>query len=508
MIKRLLKDKVFYLSIVILAIFILFGISSLESLNIFVGNVVEMINTDLPWFYVLVYGVFLASCVYLLFSRYRNIKLGKDREKPAYTFASWFSMLFSAGMGIGLVFWGVAEPISHYIHPNGMKGMTVEAKNFALSKSFLHWGISAWACYAILALIIAYFQFRKDKPMLMSYILEPIIGEKNRKGLVGTGIDVFTVLATIAGIVTSLGLGTLQINGGLNYLFGIPTNQWVQVIIIGVITMFFLASAISGLDNGIQKISNLNLILGFILLVSCFLIGPISATIQNLQEGLKNYVPEVIKGLDPTVRGEWHSKWTIYYWATWICWAPPVGIFIARISRGRTIKEFLLGVLIVPGLVCMIWFSVFGTLAMEAPNAVILEASKVTETALFTILKAYPFGSVLSILSIILIGTFFITSADSTTFVLSMLTSQGNLNPPNGKKVVLGLSISGLTILFLIAGGLPLIQNISTMGALPFAFVMVASILSFFKTLKEEEFSTVKSYAMKTAMAARNSTIK
>ncbi|WP_035294433.1 BCCT family transporter [Clostridium sp. KNHs214] len=487
MIKKIKDDKVFYISLislVCLLIYAFFNIRRFENIN---NHVLDFLLNKFSWFYILVMISFFIFCIWVGLSKYGKIKLGKDEDEPKYSLASWFAMLFSAGMGIGLIFWGVAEPLNHYIHPHNMQGFTEEAKVFAMSKSFLHWGISAWSCYAVLALALTYIQFRKGKPALMSSLLIPLIGEEKASGWIGNVIDIFTIFATVAGVITSLGLGALQINSGLNYLFNVPVGIKTQLIIICIVTVCFIMSSCSGLDKGIQGLSNLNLTLALILVLLVIIIGPTSEMFKNLFKGLGVYAKDLlISNNNIFVKGEWYKKWTIFYWGWWIAWAPPVGIFIARISKGRTIREFLLGVLIVPSLVCFLWFAIFGTMGFQVDKSIALSAIKNAETAFFVVINTYPLGKMLSIIAICLLGTFFVTSADSATFVLGMLSCKGSLNPSNFKKILWGILQATLTIAFLSAGGLEMIQTASIVAAFPFAFVMIMSMISLRKSLSEE----------------------
>lgn len=487
MIKKLKNDKVFYISVTSLILLLVGAVFNIKSFENSANNILNFLFDKFSWFYILVMLSFFVFCILICFSKYGKLKLGKDNEKAEYSLVSWFSMLFSAGMGIGLIFWGVAEPLNHYIHPLNTEGFTEKAKLFAMSKSFLHWGISAWSCYAVLALALTYFQFRKDKPALMSSLLIPLIGEEKASGWFGHIVDIFTIFATVAGIITSLGLGALQINSGLNYLFNIPENILVQLIIIILVTICFMISASTGINKGIQTLSNLNMILAAVLLIAVIIIGPTLAMGKNLFQGLGLYAKELlIDNNNIFVKGDWYKKWTIFYWGWWIAWAPPVGIFIARISKGRTIREFLLGVLFVPSLICFIWFAVFGTMGFNVDHATALAAIKRAETAFFVVINQYHFGYIISLIAVVLLWTFFVTSADSATFVLGMISSKGNLNPKNSKKFVWGVMQASLTVVFLIAGGLNMIQTASIIAAFPFAFVMIIAMISLIKSLRSE----------------------
>ncbi|MCY6369467.1 BCCT family transporter [Clostridium ganghwense] len=488
MIDRIKKDKVFYISSISLILILIYAFFNIETFETASSNALNFLLNKFYWFYSGVILSFFIFCVYLIFSKVGKVKLGKDDEKAEYGFISWLAMLFCAGMGMGLVFWSVAEPLVHYTNPLNVEPFTEEAKMFALKKVFLHWGTSAWACYAILALILAYMQYRKGKPALMSSALIPIIGEKRAEGWLGNVIDIFTIFATVAGVVTSLGLGTLQINAGLNFLFDIPENIKIKLIIIGIVTICYMTSAIVGINKGIKILSNINLFIAALMIGLAVIVGPTSSIFKNLFSGLAIYGKELVTTNNNIfLHGGWYNDWTLFYWGWWIAWAPPVGIFIARISRGRTIREFLLGVLIIPSLLCFIWFAVFGTIGFNVDHSLALEAAKKTQTAFFMVLSKYPLGFFICNLVMILSMIFFITSADSSTFVLAMLSSKGDLNPKNLKKVVWGILQGALTIIFLLAGGLKMIQTASILAAFPFAFIMIFAMVSFKKSLKEEK---------------------
>lgn len=489
--KQKANNTVFKSSLLIIVLILAWGIIFKESFNS-VGDIsFAYITENFGWFYMLSMTSFVFFSIYLYFSKYGDIVLGKDGEKPEYSFLSWFSMLFSAGMGIGLVFYGVAEPLSHYTNPiEGIEGQTAAAANFAISKSFLHWGLHPWATYCIIALGLAYMQFRKGKPGLVSSIFIPLLGEKRAKGGIGKLIDTLSVFATVAGVATSLGLGAYQINSGLNMLFGLPENNYVIFGIVIIVTAGFMLSAVSGLDKGIKILSNTNVILCGILMLMVFLVGPKLQILNTLTSGIGNYINHFFTqslNLAPFSEGKnsWYGGWTIFYWAWWVAWAPFVGIFIARISRGRTIRQFIGGVLLAPTLASFLWFSIFGTTGI---------ASGVTKfsipTALFTVMKGYGgFGLVISLVTVVLLCTFFITSADSATFVLGILTSEGDLNPSVSKKVVWGLiqSIMALTLIF--AGGnngLKMLQTISIVAAFPFVIVMIFSMFALYKSFRNE----------------------
>lgn len=486
---------VLVITIIIVAVFALLGAFAPEQLAASAERAYHFSIANFGWFYLLATLFFLLFALYLAFSRFGGIRLGDDDDEPEYSTISWLSMLFSAGMGIGLVFWGVAEPLSHYLlPPEGAAGGTPEAARLAMRYSFFHWGLHPWAIYAVIALALAYVQFRKGYKGLISSTFIPLIGERRVNGWIGKTIDVLAVIATVFGVATSLGLGALQINGGLHHLFGIQNSILAQVLIIIVVTVLFLLSSSSGLDKGIKTLSNVNLIIAVLLMLFVWMVGPTSFIFEIFTTTLGNYLQNIVNmslRLTPFSRGTWVGMWTLFYWAWWISWAPFVGTFIARVSRGRTIKEFVIYVMLVPSLFGFIWFSVFGGtgLQLEMFNmAHLAEAVQANSTtALFITLEQLPMGMILSIIATLLIVVFFITSADSATFVLGMLTSDGRLNPSNRLKMTWGILQSFIAIVLLISGGLSGLQTASIVVALPFAIVLIGMCISLHKALKEED---------------------
>ncbi|MGM0713900.1 BCCT family transporter [Brevibacillus parabrevis] len=484
----------FFISIVIVVLIVLFGAISPELFASAAAQMLKMTTTNFGWFYLIVTFGFLIFCLFLAFSRYGQIPLGGDDDEPEYSLPTWFAMLFSAGMGIGLVFWGVAEPISHYFAPPaGVTGQTTEAAQTALRYAFFHWGLHPWGIYAVIALALAYFQFRKGAKGLISSTFLPLLGDKVN-GPIGKGIDVLSVIATAFGVATSLGLGTLQINGGFTHLFGVPSNLFVQIAIIVVITVLFLLSATTGLDKGIKYLSNTNLILALALLVLTLVLGPTSFLFDTFTSTLGSYLNNLVSmslRLTPFTQGTWVANWTLFYWAWWIAWAPFVGMFIARVSKGRTIKEFVICVMLVPSLLSFIWFSVFGGTALHLE---IFDQAQIGQavqndisTALFLALEQLPMGYILAVVATLLVITFFITSADSAIFVLGMLSSDGKLNPSNRVKITWGILQSAIAVVLLLSGGLEGLQTASIVAALPFAVIMVLMCYSLLKALKEED---------------------
>lgn len=405
----------------------------------------NLILEHFGWAYLLSSLFFLVFCLGLAFSRFGTIKLGNNHEKPQYSYLAWFGMLFAAGMGIGLLFWSVAEPLHHYANPpSRINPSSGDSASFAMQHSFFHWGLHPWAIYIVMSLAVAYFSFRRKMPPLISSCFYPLLGDKIF-GPIGITIDVFAVIATLFGIVTSLGLGALQITSGLASISAIPDGFATTLSIIALVTVLFLLSSMTGLDRGIQMLSKMNLLLAFVLLLFMFSVGPTTYILNILTTTVGNYISSLLTmslSTNPFQDHEWIKRWTLFYWAWWISWAPFVGIFVASISRGRTIRQFILGAMLVPTCLTFIWFSVFGgsALHLQLEEGVDIAAKAVenTSTAMFELFSYYPLGGALTLVAVVLLLVFFITSADSATYVLSMLTSNGMLRPPNSKKIVWG----------------------------------------------------------------------
>ncbi|KML39822.1 MULTISPECIES: BCCT family transporter [Cytobacillus] len=484
---------VFYISAAILLLLVLFGVFVPDSLESVTANVQAFITDKFGWYYLILVSFIVIVCLYFLISPLGRIKLGKQDDKPEFTRPTWFAMLFSAGMGIGLVFWGSAEPIYHYAvgSPTGGAVGTDEAIKNAMRYTYFHWGIHAWAIYGIVALVLAYFNFRHGEPGLISATLKPILGDRTQ-GVTGKVIDILSVVATVIGVATTLGFGAVQINGGLSYLYGLPVNFTVQFVIVAIVTVLFMLSALSGLGKGIKILSNANMILAAALFVMTFFLGPslfILNLFTNTLGSYLQYLPGMslrIAPLNPEVR-EWINGWTIFYWAWWIAWAPFVGIFIARVSKGRTIREFVFGVLLIPSLIGFIWFSTFGgTAIMQEHQGTAKISELATEEALFGVFSNLPMGTVLSIIAILLISTFFITSADSGTYVLGMMTTNGSHHPGNKIKLVWGILLAAISLVLLYSGGLQALQNTMIAAALPFSVIMALMTFSLIKALQKE----------------------
>jgi len=442
------------------------------------------------WYYVLVVAVILVSAVGVATTRYGEIKLGPDHAEPDYTLTSWFAMLFAAGMGIGLMFFGVAEPVMHFLDPPNGDGGTVDAAKEAMKITFFHWGLHAWAIYAIVAVILAYFGYRHDLPLTLRSALYPLIGERIY-GPLGTMVDVFAILSTTFGVATSLGFGVEQINSGLNFLFGVPKSTGVQVVLIIVTTALATVSVVLGLNAGIKRLSEINIVFAALLLGSVLALGPTVYLLQMFMQNTGAYVADLVGktfnlyAYEPT---DWLGGWTIFYWGWWISWAPFVGLFIARISRGRTLREFVFGALIGPTLVTLLWMTVFGNTAIElimdqGATALAAAVQQDESVALFKFLENFPLSQLLSLVAIAMVLVFFITSADSGAMVLNMLSSNGRDDTPWQRQVFWMVLIGASALILMLAGGLSALQTAAIASALPFSLVLLFSIWGFIRAL-------------------------
>lgn len=482
---------IFWISLIISVLFVGWGILNPTNLLHVMTTAESYLLNRFGWFYQFSATFFLIFALVLAFSRFGKIKLGKPYEKPEFSTPTWFAMLFSAGMGIGLLFYGISEPISHYATPPFGKPQTIESAKLSLEYTYLHWGFHAWAIYAVVALALAYYKFRKNMPGLMSATLTPLIGNKS-KGPIGYAVDIIAIFATIFGVAASLGLGASQINSGFHYLTGMPISYKVQLVIIGITTILFITSAGTGVSKGIKYLSNANMVLAVILFVSFLFLGPTQYLIELFSTTFGSYVqqlPSMGLRFAPfnSENNQWVKDWTIFYWAWWISWTPFVGTFIARVSKGRTVREFIMAVLIVPTIVCSIWFGVFGGTGIYFDFVKGLDVAKQSlETSLFFVYDQMPFGGFLSTISVALILTFFVTSADSATFVLGMQTTNGSLTPPFFVTLIWGLVLAAISAILLGTGGLQGMQAAIIVSALPLGIVLLFMSYALIKSFRQE----------------------
>lgn len=491
---------VFLTSALLILAFIIFGAFFNELASEVFGQAKTFVSVRFGWFFIAVVNLVLVMSIYMIFSRYGDIRLGHQTEEPEYNLVSWIGMLFSAGIGIGLLYWGTAEPLYHFMAPPLGEAETIAAAKQAMNISFLHYGLHVWAVYGMVALSLAYFHYRVGLPLAIRSTLYPLIGKKIY-GPMGHTVDTLAVFGTMFGVVTTLGLGVLQINSGLEALFGIPNNITVQIILIAFITMLAGMSLFMGLDKGIKRLSNINILFTVVLLSFVIILGPTQFIFNSFVENIGNYLHQVIPlgTWTESYNGEenWQSSWTIFYWAWWISWSPFVGVFVARISRGRTIREFILGVLFIPITILFLWFTAFGGSAvhMELMAAVdpnmaspgLIEAVQAdTGSAIFKLMESYPFTSALNMLIVVMIVLWFVTSSDSASFVIDMLTSGGDTNPPKIQRLFWAGTEGVIAAVLLAAGGLGALQAASIVSGFPFAIVIVIMMYSLLRGLSRD----------------------
>lgn len=474
------------------------------TVTLIVGDPMEAIFSRLQngivdnagWLLVMAVNVFVVICLVFAFSKFGQLRLGGPQAKSDFSTFAWFSMLFSAGMGIGLLFFSVAEPITHFTNPPVPFTDGADRANNAFTYTFLHWGLHAWAIYALIGLGLAFMTFNRRQPLTIRSLFFPLFGERVH-GPVGNIIDVIAVISTLFGLATSLGFGVQQVAAGLEHLFGIDNNVYVQVVLIGLITLAATASVVAGLDKGVRVLSELNMRLGLIFLVLMLIIGPTIFLLDGYIQNVGRYFQELLAlgtWTEAYTGGKWQNDWSVFYWAWWISWSPFVGMFIARVSRGRTIREFILGVLLVPTLLTFLWMSVFGGSAMYLEiNGLgdMSGAASEISTALFVMLEEFPLNFVTSLLGIVLVTSFFVTSSDSGSLVIDSITAGGKLDAPVGQRIFWAVSEGGVAATLLLGGGLAALQTAATITGLPFALLLLIMSYSLYLGLQEEYEETM-----------------
>lgn len=487
------KNMVFYASLGLSLIIIALGVLIPEQVEAFSNGSLKFIYNNLGWFILGSVLIFFLFCIYLAITRFGHIRLGDDGDRPEYSTLTWVAMLFSASIGISLVFWGVAEPVSYYISPPMGEGYTEEAAKTAMQFVYLHWGVSAWACYALVGVSLAYFQFRRKLPASISSVFYPLVGDRIY-GAFGRGINILVILSVVIGIATSLGFGTLQVNSGMNILWNIPISTQVQFFIIATVSIVYISSTISGLQGAIKHLSNLNMLLAFALLGFVLIMGPTQTIFKIFFQGIGDYAQNFF-GMslrtEPYGNGDWIASWTLFYFGWWIAWAPLVGSFVARISKGRTVKEFMIGAVFIPVVGSFFWFAVMGGSALHiiqnlGESAISSAVAKDVTTAFFIFLENFPFSVFTSILTMVLVMIFFITSANSALFVLGMVSENGNPDPSPRVKIIWGVVIGAISTVLIISGGLSGLQSALVAMSIPLAVMMLAMCVSIYKGLKEE----------------------
>jgi choline/carnitine/betaine transport len=503
-------DRVLFAVAAVMALaFVAWGFATPTGLGAVSGSVLGWVTGNLGWLFVTLASAFVVFVIWLAAGKYGRIPLGRDDERPEFRTISWMAMMFSAGMGIGLMFFGVAEPLSHYVSPPPLTSQaeSSQAIQTAMATTLFHWTLHPWAMYAVVGLAIAYGTFRRGRRQLISAAFIPLLGERRAAGPAGRVIDVLAIFATLFGSAASLGLGALQIGSGVEILgwFG-SVGDGVLVAIIAVLTAAFVASAVSGIAKGIQWLANINMVLAISLAVFVFVVGPTIFILNLIPDAVGSYFSDLgemaarteATGGDPMAA--WLRGWTVFYWAWWISWTPFVGLFIARISRGRTIRQFVTGVLLVPSLVSLLWFAVFGGAGIAAQRGGVDVAGQgTTEGQLFAVLGQYPLATVATVLVMLLVGIFFVSGADAASIVMGSLSQRGTLEPSRSVVVFWGVVMGSVAAIMLLLGeegaALTGLQNLTIIAALPFALVMVAMAVSLVKDLRRDPLVLRGNYA-------------
>jgi len=503
---RGLDKVVFGITAIIALGFLVWGFVSTATLASASGSALTWIMDNTGWLFALTASGFVVFVLWLALGKFGSIPLGCDDEEPEFRTISWVAMMFSAGMGIGLMFFGVAEPLTHFATPppgTGPAGNT-EAVQTAMATTLFHWTLHPWAIYAVVGLAIAYGVYRKGRMQLISAAFEPLLGSR-ANGPGGKVIDMLAIFATLFGSAASLGLGALQIRSGLHIVAGISeTGNTVLVVIITVLTVAFVLSAVSGVARGIQWLSNINMVLALLLAAFVFVVGPTIFILNLLPTSLGSYFQDIAMmsartGAEGADVDTWLQSWTIFYWAWWISWTPFVGMFIARISRGRTIRQFVTGVLLVPSLVSLVWFCVFGGAAIKVQqDGVDLAGEGSIEAQLFSLLDQYPIAIIASVLVMVLVAIFFVSGADAASIVMGSLSERGTIKPSRGTVIFWGVAMGAVALVMLLVGGedaLTGLQTITIIAALPFVLVMVGLAVALVKDLRQDPLMVRRRYA-------------
>jgi len=485
------NPAVFFPASLLIFVLLAFSIVMPSTMEAMFSSLQSIIVSNGSWFYVMSVALILVSVVMVGMTHYGDIRLGPDHSAPDYSLSTWLSMLFAAGMGIGLMYFGVAEPLMHFIAPPTAEPNTVEAVREAMRTTFFHWGLHAWAIYAVVALILAYFSFRHNLPLTLRSALYPLIGDKIH-GRIGDVVDVFAVIGTIFGVATSLGIGASQINSGFNYLFNVEVSVVNQIFIMAGVVFFAVVSVSTGLDKGIRRLSELNMILAVGLLLLVLVSGSTVFLLTAYVQNIGSYLSDIVRttfNLFAYEKTDWIGGWTIFYWGWWLAWAPFVGLFIARISRGRTIREFVFGVLLIPTLFTLLWMTVFGNSAIdlvftEGNQRLADMVNKDVSVALFAFLEHFAMAEVLSLVAVFMIVIFFVTSCDSGAMVVDMLCSNGSNETPLWQRIYWAVVVGVVAAVLSLAGGLTALQTMTITAALPFAVILLVAMFGLLKSLR------------------------
>lgn len=488
------------IAIMMLAIALVTGTLYTDATSAALDGTRQWLTPFLEWYYVLLVAFLMFLMIWLGIGRYKNVRLGADDEVPEFTFFSWISMLFAAGTGVGIIFWSVAQPIMQFQNNPFVEfgSADADAAIIAMRLSFFHWGINGWAIFSFVGLVLAYFSFRQQQPLTIRFALRPLIGDRVY-GLAGNLVDLLAVFGTVFGIATTLGLGVQQMNAGLERVFGIPGSAQLQLIVIGTIMLIATLSVVSGVSRGVRLLSEVNFWLSIAAVLFMLLLGPTQYLIAITIEATGDYIQNLLRmslHTNATHRGEWQATWTVFFWGWWLAWSPFVGMFIARISRGRTFREFVMGVLLVPTLITIVWIGLFGGTALYQElfqNGGVIEAVyRDVSSALFVTIEGMSLGKmtpVVSTLLIVLIGTYLITSANAGTLVITTILSGGDTETPPTHRILWGILLALLTAVLLLAGGLETLQAAVITAALPFSIVVLGMIAGLMRALRAERFA-------------------
>ncbi|MBB1486268.1 BCCT family transporter [Oceanospirillum sediminis] len=501
-----IHNRVFLISGLTVVAFVFLTLAFQNHMGPLFGDLRSWLTTNLDWFFLSAGNIFVLICLFLIFSPLGKVRIGGTEATPDYSYAGWFSMLFAAGMGIGLMFYGVSEPLSHFSSSlagtsteagvrtdwaplGGAAGDTETAMRLGMAATIYHWGLHPWAIYAVLALGLALFAFNKGLPLTMRSVFYPLLGERVW-GWPGHIIDILAIFSTLFGLATSLGIGASQAGAGLNYLFGIPSGTTTEIILVLAITAVALISVLAGMDSGVKRLSEINMALALLLLIFVILVGPTLAIISGFFSNLGAYI-QYLPALSVPINREdtnFASGWTAFYWAWWISWSPFVGMFIARVSRGRTVREFMISVLLVPSLACVLWMTTFGGTAIDQ---LVNDGYKaVTESTLplklFTMLDALPLSEITSLIAIVLVVVFFITSSDSGSLVIDAIAAGGKVDAPKPQRIFWCTFEGLIAIALMLGGGLAALQAMAVSTGFPFTIVLLVASVSLLKGLASE----------------------
>ncbi|MWJ26655.1 BCCT family transporter [Halomonas sp. ZH2S] len=494
-----MNARVTIMAMVMIATALAYGVFFTERLAFGLDVARTYLNPFLEWYYVLLVTVLLFFMVWLGMGRYKNVRLGGDYEQPEFTYFSWISMLFAAGTGVGILFWAVAQPILQFQeNPFIDEGMSPDAARVAMRLSYFHWGLNGWAIFSFVAIVLAYFAYRRQLPLTIRSGLEPVLGKRNH-GFLGDLVDLLAVFGTVFGIATTLGLGVQQMNAGLNAVFGLPTSTTLQVIITAIIMSVATLSVVSGVKRGVRLLSEANFWLSITVVLFLLVFGPtqylIAITIESAGDYIQNLMSMTFH-TNATIDDDWQAEWTVFFWGWWLAWSPFVGMFIARVSRGRTFREFVMGVLLVPTIINIIWIGLFGGTALYHElfgiGGIVQAVDEEVATALFATINAMGMGIVgtgVSAALVVLIATYLITSANAGTLVINTILSGGDPDPPTAHRIIWGAVLGLLTAVLLLAGGLETLQSAVIMAALPFSVIVILMMVGLLKALNRERYA-------------------